>query len=105
MDDIAVEGQFANQWPAKMLGLVHPFNFNENLDEIMEHYFSLTLPFLNFKIGLQGSDKSFSFVISEEDREYRSDKQNYRLSQVMALMAASKQVRAKGIQSLVADVK
>jgi hypothetical protein len=97
MDDCPIQNAFPSVWPAKMLGLVQPFNFNETLDYYMEKYFNLTLPFLNFKIGLQGSDKSFSFVISEADREYRSEKNNYRLSSVIALMSASKQIKAKGI--------
>jgi len=54
--------------------LIHPFNIDENVDMFLEQFFGLNLPFLDFRIGIQGSDESFSFVISKEDEEYHSDR-------------------------------
>lgn len=75
---------------------MHPFNKNEQLDEVTESYFKLTLPLLNFRIGLQGFDKSFSFVISDEDLDYRG-KTNMRLPQIMTILEMSRQVKQKKI--------
>lgn len=62
---------FANiRWPTQLLSLVHPFNLDEVVDESLENFFGLCLPFLDFRIGVQGADESFSFVISKEDEEF-----------------------------------
>jgi len=42
------------RWPSKILGLVHPFNLHEGMDESLEEFFNLNMPFLDFRIGIQG---------------------------------------------------
>lgn len=39
-----------------------------NLDENLELFFGLSVPFLDSKIGVQGVDESFSFIVSETPR-------------------------------------
>lgn len=36
----------------------------------------LNLPFLDFRVGVQGYEESFSFVVTREDEEYHSDRNN-----------------------------
>ena len=43
---------------------------------MLEQFFGLNLPFLDFRIGVQGTDESFSFVISKEDEDYHLDRNN-----------------------------
>jgi len=43
--------------------LVHPFTLDENLDENLELFFGLSVPFIDFRIGVQGVDEAFSYVI------------------------------------------
>ena len=64
------------QWPTRLLSLMHPFNIDEQVDTVLEKFFGLNLPFLDFRIGVQGSDESFSFVISKEDEDYHLDRNN-----------------------------
>lgn len=45
-----------------------------NVDETLERFFGLNLPFLDFRLGIQGAEESFSFVISKEDEEYHSER-------------------------------
>jgi hypothetical protein len=45
-----------------------------NVDESLEHFLGLHLPFLDFRLGVQGAEESFSFVISKEDEEYHSER-------------------------------
>jgi len=52
-----------------LLALVHPFTLDENLDENLELFFGLSIPFADFRIGVQGADEAFSFVIARDDRE------------------------------------
>ena len=44
--------------------MVHPFSLDDNLDENLELFFGLSIPFLDCKIGVQGIDEAFSFVIA-----------------------------------------
>ena len=82
---------FAAKWPAQMFSLFHPFNLSEQLDSSLKEYFDLSLPFLNFKLGIQGAHKSMSFCISEEDQQYNREKDN--ISKTIALLKLSKQVK------------
>jgi len=50
-----------------MLSCLHPFNLDDDLDTHLEQFFSLNLPFLDFRLGVQGAKNTFSFVISKED--------------------------------------
>ena len=58
-----------SKWPTRLLSLVHPFTLDENLDENLELFFGLSVPFLDFRIGVQGIDESFSFVIDRDDKD------------------------------------
>lgn len=40
------------QWPTRLLSLIHPFNIDEQVDIILEEFFGLNLPFLDFRIGI-----------------------------------------------------
>lgn len=51
MNEVQVK-QFKESWPAKIFSLFHPFNLSEELDEELEKYFGISMPFLNFKIGV-----------------------------------------------------
>jgi hypothetical protein len=48
---------------------VHPFTLDGNLDEMLELFFGLSIPFVDFRIGVQGADEAFSFIIAKDDRE------------------------------------
>jgi len=71
--DQEVVGQ--HKWPTKLLSLLHPFGLDEYLDENLEAFFGLSLPLLDFRIGVQGIDESFSFVITKEDEDSSSNDQ------------------------------
>ena len=58
-----------SKWPTKLLALVHPFSLDDNLDENLELFFGLSIPFLDCKIGIQGIDEAFSFVFSKDIRD------------------------------------
>ncbi len=62
------------KWPTRLLSLVHPFYLDPDVDENLENFFGLSLPFLDFRIGVQGIDESFAFVISKEDEELHSSR-------------------------------
>ena len=49
--------------------MVHPFLLDMNLDENLELFFGLSIPFIDFKIGVQGIDETFSFIIANEGKE------------------------------------
>ena len=49
--------------------MVHPFTLDENLDENLELFFGLSIPFIDFRIGIQGAGEAFSFIINRDDRE------------------------------------
>jgi len=55
--------------------LVHPFTLDEDLDESLGLLLGLSIPFVDFRIGIQGVDEAFSFIIakdgSEKDDEVR----------------------------------
>ena len=78
-------------WPAKIISLVHPFNLSDDLDISLEKYFEVHMPFLNFKIGLQGAKTSMSFVITEEDLNYNREKDN--LTKIISLLRISQHER------------
>ncbi len=40
------------KWPEKLLSLLHPFGLDDFLDENLEQYFGLALPFLDFRMGV-----------------------------------------------------
>ena len=49
--------------------MVHPFSLDDNLDENLELFFGLSIPFLDCKIGVQGIDEAFSFVFAKDLRD------------------------------------
>jgi hypothetical protein len=55
---------------------MHPFNIEANLDDALEKFMGLNIPFLDFRVGLQGAQESFSFVVTREDEDFHYDKQN-----------------------------
>lgn len=71
-----IESLNAIKWPTRLLSLIHPFNMDFSLDEALENFFGLNLPFLDFRLGVQGADESFSFFVTKEDEEYHTDKSN-----------------------------
>lgn len=52
------------KWPFTLLSLFHPFRISDKIDIDFETQFSLDIPFLDMKIGVQGVGESFSFVIA-----------------------------------------
>ena len=58
-----------SKWPTRLLALVHPFTLDENLDENLELFFGLSIPFVDFRIGVQGADEAFSFVVARDVKE------------------------------------
>jgi len=74
-----------------MLSCLHPFNLDEHLDTHLEEFFSLNLPVLDFRLGVQGAKNTFSFVISKEDANYHSERDN--LTKVISLFKLSKKIR------------
>lgn len=48
---------------------MHPFSLDENLDENLELFFGLSIPYLDFRIGVQGVDEAFSFIIGKDDKD------------------------------------
>ena len=67
--NIPVEYFQNSKWPTKLLAMVHPFSLDDNLDENLELFFGLSIPFLDCKIGVQGIDEAFSFVIASDLRD------------------------------------
>lgn len=74
MHKVESDTLFNYKWPTRLLSLIHPFNIDIGVDETLEKFFGLNLPFLDFRLGVQGADESFSFVISKEDEEYHSER-------------------------------
>mmetsp|Transcript_39544 Transcript_39544/g.38052 ORF Transcript_39544/g.38052 Transcript_39544/m.38052 type:complete len:125 (+) Transcript_39544:3112-3486(+) len=64
------------KWPTRLLSLVHPFNLDENIDENLEQFFGLCLPFLDFRLGVQGVEESFSFICCKEDEDFYLNRNN-----------------------------
>ncbi|CDW82512.1 wd g-beta repeat-containing protein [Stylonychia lemnae] len=87
------EGLSKYKWPCRLLSLVHPFNIDFNVDENLERFFGLNLPFLDFRLGIQGADESFSFIISKEDEDYHSERNN--ISKMLRLLRLSKYSRGQ----------
>jgi len=56
--------------------LLHPFNIETDLDDALERFMGLNLPFLDFRVGVQGADESFSFVLTREDEDFHSERSN-----------------------------
>ena len=46
------EGLSKYKWPCRLLSLIHPFNIDLNVDENLEKFFGLNLPFLDFRLGV-----------------------------------------------------
>jgi hypothetical protein len=82
---------FNHKWPTRLLSLIHPFNIDIGVDDTLEKFFGLNLPFLDFRLGIQGVDESFSFIISKEDEEYHSERQN--LTKMLRLLKLSRYQR------------
>ena len=49
--------------------MVHPFTLDENLDENLELFFGPSVPYVDFRIGVQGVDEAFSFTIDRDDKD------------------------------------
>ena len=64
------------KWPTRLLSIIHPFNVELNLDDCLERILGLNLPFLDFRVGVQGADESFSFIISREDEDFHAERTN-----------------------------
>ena len=79
-----------NKWPAKVLSFLHPFNLDVVLDESLEQFFNLNLPFLDFRVGVQGIKNSFSFVISKEDQNFHSERDH--ITKIFALFKISQKL-------------
>ena len=46
------------------------------LDDALEAFLGLNLPFLDFRVGVQGSDESFAFALTREDEDFHGDRAN-----------------------------
>lgn len=64
------------KWPTRILSVIHPFNVEIHLDDELDRFMGLNLPFLDFRVGVQGADESFSFVLTKEDEDYHSERNN-----------------------------
>lgn len=64
------------KWPTRLLSLLHPFNVEINLDDSLDKFMGLNLPFLDFRIGIQGAEESFSFVMTREDEDFHAERNN-----------------------------
>jgi hypothetical protein len=64
------------KWPTRLLSLLHPFNIETDLDDALERFMGLNLPFLDLRVGVQGADESFSFVLTREDEDFHSERSN-----------------------------
>ena len=81
---VEVDYLSSNKWPTKMLALLHPFGFDDILDENLEQFFGLTLPFLDFRPGIQGIEEAFTFFISKEDEDFHeNDKSGAKILNLM----------------------
>lgn len=47
-----------------------------NLDDTLEKFMGLNLPFLDFRVGVQGAQESFSFVVTREDEDFHVERNN-----------------------------
>lgn len=46
------------------------------LDDQLERLLGINLPFLDFRVGVQGAEESFSFVITREDEDFHAERNN-----------------------------
>ena len=46
------------------------------MDDALERFLGLNLPFLDFRVGVQGSEESFSFALTREDEDFHADRAN-----------------------------
>ena len=69
LPNISAEFFQNSKWPTRLLALVHPFSLDENLDENLELFFGLSIPFVDFRIGVQGTDEAFSFIIGKDEKD------------------------------------
>lgn len=76
------------KWPTRLLSVVHPFNVELNLDDSADRLLGLNLPFLDFRVGVQGADESFSFVMTREDEDFHAERTN--LSKLFRMLRLSK---------------
>ena len=61
------------------------------MDECFEYLFNFNLPFLDFRIGVQGIEESFSFIISKEDQNYHAERDH--ISKIISLLKLSRQLK------------
>ena len=86
-----------SKWPARLLSVLHPFGFDDYLDENIEQCFGFCLPFLDFRVGIQGVDESFSFIITKEDLDYSfNNKSPVKLMKMLQLSQAKKETNWLG---------
>jgi hypothetical protein len=52
MPNISADYLQNSKWPTRLMALVHPFSLDENLDENLELFFGLSVPFIDFRIGV-----------------------------------------------------
>ena len=50
-------------YPFNLLSFMHPFGVSDEIDEAFDHYFKLSMPFLDLKMGVQGVGLAFSFLL------------------------------------------
>ena len=62
-DSVPAEYFQTSKWPTRLLALVHPFSMDTNLDENLELFFGLSMPFLQTQLGIQGVDDAWSFIL------------------------------------------
>ena len=61
------------------------------MDESLEEFFNMNMPLLDFRMGVQGIEQSFSFIISKEDRNYHNERDH--ISKIMGLLRLSRALR------------
>lgn len=66
-DNVPAEYFQTSKWPTRLLALVHPFSMDTNLDENLELFFGLSMPFLQTQLGVQGVDDAWSFILEQSD--------------------------------------
>lgn len=58
--------------------------------------FNFNLPFLDFRLGVQGYDEAFSFIITKEDQNYHNERDH--ISKIMNLLKLSRKLKTLQIQ-------
>lgn len=77
------------------MSLLHPFGFDYDLDEDLENFFGLCMPFLNFRVGIQGVEESFSFILTKADEDYYYNDES--VSKMMELLEISQNKRQQSV--------